>query len=103
MAPGGDVKRDDDEDGKADGIWSLVAPSEKNPMGVAAYEGTSMAAPHVSAAIALAIAHNEKLRKNPNAIEEMVAKAAVKPVARACPEQKPCGKGQLNAVKLLTR
>ncbi|MEJ2228671.1 MAG: S8 family peptidase [Alphaproteobacteria bacterium] len=103
MAPGGNLKRDDDKDGEADGIWSLVAPTEKNPMGVAAYEGTSMAAPHVSAAIALAISHDEKLRKNPNVIEEMMVKAAVKPVAGACPEQKNCGKGSLDAVKLLSR
>jgi serine protease len=103
MAPGGDVLRDDDKDGEADGVWSLIAPSEQNPSGVAAYEGTSMAAPHVSAAIALAIAHNEKLRRNPDAMVERTVGTAAKLVDGACPAEKPCGKGQLDAATLLSR
>ena len=103
MAPGGDVLRDDDKDGEVDGVWSLIAPSEQNPSGVAAYEGTSMATPHVSAAIALAIAHDDKLRRNPDGMMERVIRTAAKLVKGACPAEKPCSKGQLDAATLLSR
>jgi serine protease len=62
LAPGGDLTRDDNGDGKPDGVLSTKAASNcYDPVtgeGVEncfyAYEqGTSMAAPHVSAALAL--------------------------------------------------
>lgn len=63
MAPGGDMSRDDDHDGRPDGILSTkysknctdpVNPSQKIAQCYYSYEnGTSMAAPHVSAALAL--------------------------------------------------
>ncbi|MFN3608658.1 MAG: S8 family peptidase [Hyphomonas sp.] len=62
LAPGGDLTRDDNGDGKPDGVLSTKAATNcYDPVtgeGVAncfyAYEqGTSMAAPHVSAALAL--------------------------------------------------
>jgi serine protease len=63
MAPGGDMSRDDDKDGRPDGILSTkyskncsdpVNPSQKIAQCYYSYEnGTSMAAPHVSAALAL--------------------------------------------------
>ncbi len=63
MAPGGDMSRDDDRDGRPDGILSTkysknctdpVNPSQKIAQCYYSYEnGTSMAAPHVSAALAL--------------------------------------------------
>ncbi|ESY09245.1 hypothetical protein X751_31665 [Mesorhizobium sp. LNJC395A00] len=101
MAPGGDLQRDDDADGIPDGIWSLVAPSSTHPLGVAAFEGTSMAAPHVSAAIALAIAKNAGLRNNPQAIAVLVA-SSVAPLPRnAC--STPCGPGLLDVAAMITR
>jgi subtilisin family serine protease len=54
VAPGGDLARDDDDDGIADGIFQAV-PLEDGWTYMAA-EGTSEAAPHVSAAAALLIA-----------------------------------------------
>lgn len=63
MAPGGDLTRDDDGDGRPDGILSTkysrgcfdpAKPGAKVDQCYYAYEnGTSMAAPHVSAALAL--------------------------------------------------
>jgi serine protease len=102
MAPGGDLERDDDEDGEPDGVWSLLAPSTRSPEGIGAYEGTSMATPHVAAAIALAIAARPELKRNPDAIAQAVEAAAVSPPEGGCSQQKPCGTGQLDAVKLLS-
>ncbi len=63
MAPGGDMTRDDDKDGRPDGILSTkfarncydpAKPGTEVEQCYYAYEnGTSMAAPHVSAALAL--------------------------------------------------
>jgi serine protease len=63
MAPGGDMTRDDDGDGRPDGVLSTkyskncydpAKPADKVDNCYYAYEnGTSMAAPHVSAALAL--------------------------------------------------
>lgn len=62
MAPGGDMKRDDDKDNRPDGILSTKRSKQcKDPITQQAlpncfyaYEmGTSMAAPHVTAALAL--------------------------------------------------
>jgi subtilisin family serine protease len=65
--------------------------------------GTSMAAPHVAGAIALALAANPKLRRHPDLIEQAVRDAAVPPPDGACPPDKPCGPGQLDAAKLVAR
>jgi serine protease len=63
MAPGGDMSRDDDKDGRPDGILSTkfsrncsdpATPGSTVSQCYYAFEnGTSMAAPHVSAALAL--------------------------------------------------
>ncbi len=63
MAPGGDMSRDDDRDGRPDGVLSTkymknctdpAKPGATVSQCYYAYEnGTSMAAPHVSAALAL--------------------------------------------------
>jgi serine protease len=63
MAPGGDMSRDDDKDGRPDGVLSTkfskncidpASPGTNVAQCYYSYEnGTSMAAPHVSAALAL--------------------------------------------------
>ncbi|HOZ28450.1 MAG TPA: S8 family serine peptidase, partial [Hyphomonadaceae bacterium] len=63
MAPGGDMSRDDDKDGRPDGVLSTkfskncVDPAKPGASVAQCYysyeNGTSMAAPHVSAALAL--------------------------------------------------
>jgi subtilisin family serine protease len=96
MAPGGDVNKKD-EKGRPEGVWSVARLGNK--YGVLSSNGTSMAAPHVSAAIALALAVHPEWRGKPDIVEKMV-RAAVTPLRPgACSE--PCGPGQLDAVKLL--
>jgi serine protease len=99
MAPGGDLRRDDDQDNRPDGVWSLVAPSKEHPAGVAAYEGTSMAAPHVTAAIALALTAKPELRGKPDEIAALLTRSVAKRPDGAC--SKPCGPGLLDAKRLV--
>jgi len=99
LAPGGDLQRDDDGDKRPDGVWSLVAPSEKYPSGVAAYEGTSMAAPHVSAAIALALSVKPNLRGKPDEIEKLLTRSVAALPKDACAQR--CGHGLLDARRMV--
>ena len=87
MAPGGDVQRDDDGDGNPDGVLSMVNG------GYAFYNGTSMAAPHVSGVAALFLAADPSL--TPAQVLATIQDNALPRSAVECPE--PCGKGLLNA------
>ena len=101
MAPGGDP-RQQTEKGFPGEVWSVVKVRSDAPSGipgVGALSGTSQAAPHVSGAIALALALHPDWRGKPDLIVEKL-KASAAPLAQgACP--KPCGVGQLDAVRLL--
>jgi serine protease len=122
MAPGGDMKRDDDKDGRPDGILSTKRSTQcKDPITQQplpncfyAYEmGTSMAAPHVAAALALLKSQYPE-KTNDELIALVVQKARSPRTQIACsgacdkypgstPIQgqtnvcfRPCGSGLLN-------
>ena len=81
----------------SDGILSIV----RTPTLYWWMQGTSMAAPHVSGAIVLALAKHPEWRHNPDLVEQALRASAVKPAAGACPTEKPCGSGQLDAERLI--
>jgi serine protease len=87
MGPGGDVQRDDNGDGYPDGVLSTVDG------GYAFYNGTSMAAPHVSGVAALHVAANTSL--TPAEVLTSIQDNALPRSSEECP--KPCGAGLLNA------
>lgn len=98
LAPGGDNSADLDGNGFPDGILSIVA--EGAGVGQAGYdffEGTSMAAPVVTAALALALAHNADWT-----VEDAIARLVETAIPRSgaeCPQ--PCGAGLLDASALI--
>jgi len=98
MAPGGDLDSYDDH-GRPQGVYSLLAPSADAPSGVGGKEGTSMAAPHVSGAIALALSAKPQLRGKPDEIERLLTRSVASRPNGAC--KVPCGVGLLDAQKML--
>jgi serine protease len=87
MAPGGDVSRDDNGDGKPDGVLSTVQG------GYEFYNGTSMATPHVAGVAALWLAQDPSLT-TAGLLGELQAHALPR-TSSQCP--RPCGAGLLNA------
>ena len=87
MAPGGDTRADEDNDGNPDGVLSMVEG------GYAYFNGTSMATPHVAGVAALLIAQEPTL--TPQDIENLLETNALPRSAAQCP--RPCGAGLLNA------
>jgi hypothetical protein len=93
MAPGGDTTQKDRQDQPL-GVWSVINNADYGPL-----QGTSMAAPHVSGAIALALSRHEDWRHHPDVVARALRDAAVPVPVGAC--GKPCGPGQLDAQKLI--
>jgi serine protease len=60
-APGGDLSTDANEDGYPDGVLSTLLDDSSDEFVYAFYQGTSMAAPHVSAVVALMLGANPDL------------------------------------------
>lgn len=99
-APGGENNQRDAE-GRLLGVWSTIKPSGANPGGLASFSGTSMAAPHVSGAIALAMAKFPELRNNPDMVAAAIRATASPFIAGACPQDRLCGPGYLDAGALV--
>ncbi len=101
MAPGGDmrIKKKFELRGQpktlALGVWSTIKD------GYGSMQGTSQAAPHVSGAIALALARHPDWRRKPALVERKLRETVASPSADACPEETPCGGGQLDAAALV--
>lgn len=70
VAPGGDRSVDQNNDGYGDGILQQTFSSRINNFGYIFYQGTSMAAPHVSAAAAMV--KSAGLAASPNAIRRVL-------------------------------
>jgi len=87
MAPGGDVRRDDNNDGQPDGVLSTVRD------GYDWFNGTSMASPHVAGAAALLLAKDGSL--TPAQVLSAIQSNAIPRDSSQCPQ--PCGAGLLNA------
>jgi serine protease len=87
MAPGGDVLRDDNNDGEGDGVLSIVDG------GYALYNGTSMATPHVAGVAALLLAQQPGL--SPQLVTDRIIANAIPRSGVECP--RACGAGLLNA------
>ena len=98
MAPGGEQWQADELTSPR-AVWSLVQVNEKNREGIEGSWGTSMAAPHVSGAIALALAKHPDWRRKPDLIARKLRESAFPLTDGACPL--PCGVGQLDAVRLI--
>jgi len=87
MAPGGEVRRDDNGDGVDDGVLSMVKGGYRR------MNGTSMAAPHVAGIAALILARNPGLA--PDQLLARLKQNAIPRTAAQCPRR--CGSGLLNA------
>jgi subtilisin family serine protease len=98
MAPGGEPWQSDELTSPR-AVWSLVQVNEKNREGIEGMAGTSMAAPHVSGAIALALAKHPDWRGKPDLIARKLKESAFPLTNGACPN--PLGIGQLDALKLI--
>jgi serine protease len=92
LAPGGDVRRDDDGDGQPDGVLSYVRDRYE------LYNGTSMAAPHVAGVAALLKALHPEL--TPSQIKAELMRHARPRTPEQCPRE--CGAGLLDAGFLTT-
>lgn len=73
VAPGGDLKMDQDGDGYGDGILQQTFKNNPSSFGYYFFQGTSMAAPHVAAAAALLL---EKGAGSPSQIQKVLEETA---------------------------
>ncbi len=98
LAPGGDPSTTD-EGGRPAWVWSIRKPNSQNQQGIVGMYGTTVAAAHVSGALALALAQHPDWRGNPDLIEQKLRACAAPLPAGACPSG--CGAGKLDAARLV--
>ncbi|MGK0617431.1 S8 family serine peptidase [Meiothermus cerbereus] len=97
MAPGGDVSKDLNNDGYADGVLSLSRNDVNGQFNYMFENGTSMAAPHVAGVVALMKALNPSLG---TAQVLQILKSTARPLsATQCvrPSDSECGAGLIDA------
>jgi serine protease len=96
MAPGGDVSKDLNNDGYADGVLSLSRNDSNGQFNYAFENGTSMAAPHVAGVVALMKALNPNLG---TAEVLQILKTTARPLNAQCnrPSGSDCGAGLIDA------
>jgi len=97
MAPGGDVSKDLNNDGYADGVLSLSRDDSNGQFNYVFLNGTSMAAPHVAGVVALMKALNPNLG---TAEVLQILKTTARPLdATQCyrPSGSDCGAGLIDA------
>lgn len=73
-APGGDVTVDKNSDNLVDGVLSTLVDEDANAFNFVAYQGTSMAAPHVAGVCALILSANPSL--SPDQVEQILKTTA---------------------------
>ena len=81
VAPGGNLRKDDNGDGYVDGVLSVVADDAESPLQHTYnfQEGTSMAAPHFAGVVGLMLAVNPRL--TPHDINRLLAGTHADPAA----------------------
>lgn len=99
-APGGDTQQDFNNDGYADGVLSTVKDDRTGLHSYAFYEGTSMAAPHVSGVLALMKAINPSL--TPKDIESALIGGKLTTDAGVTGRDNFYGYGIIDAYKAVT-
>jgi len=103
MAPGGDSSQTIEFEGEpySAGVWSTLKDDETGNFYYGAYQGTSMATPHVAGVAALMLSKDPTL--TPDAVLAQLKGSATPLDAAACkrPESADCGAGLIDAVKAL--
>jgi serine protease len=101
-APGGDMGEDDNADGFPDGVLSTIGSDRDNGLtyGYRRYEGTSMAAPHVSGVAALMKAEHADL--TPATFDQMLMEGRISDDLGAAGRDDQFGYGLINAFKAVT-
>ena len=103
MAPGGDSSQTIDFEGEpySAGVWSTLKNDQTGKFNYVAYQGTSMATPHIAGVAALMLAKDPTL--TPDAVLAQLKASATPLDAVTCnrPAGTDCGAGLIDAVKAL--
>lgn len=101
-APGGELRNDDNHDGKKDGVFSTFADdsSGSRQPSYDLYEGTSMASPHVAGVIALMKSVYPALSASD--VDQLLQSCAITNKATSCNRDNQLGYGQIDAYRAVS-